>query len=457
MHDHQDNVGEIIAASKLFDPSWYLQAYPDVGRSGLSAVDHYGRYGFRMGRSPSPHVKGDPSALINALRLPDPNPGRALIQAHQISAGGDEDLGLTFALLHVSEQHRPAIAGLLANQALRRGKEEAWLQSMNQYLNSFDLAPIHLAEEEGLLINRFRTRSLPIDAGGPMVSVLMSAFNAAETVGAAANSILEQTYQNLELLIVDDCSNDSTWQALNKLAARDARVKIFRNLVNVGPYVCRNYILKKAIGDWITCQDADDWSHPQRLERHMTSILTLASPPVASWPCMVRFRLNGMLERWEAVGKNCLDGLAKRSFVGAMFDAEVLRRKVGGWDCVRFGGDAELINRFKAITGQALMEVDQVLMLCLDLESSLTGHSEYGIDPEKGLSPIRKQYHEAYMTWHAQLSKAQSPNWRLSFPPAGGNRRFSAPLQMVVPEMDISHNLSIYSCDQSESINHNRS
>lgn len=440
-----DQDGEPIVATKLFDESWYEQAYPDVKRSGLSAANHYARYGFRMGRRPSPHLSGDPNVLINALRLPAPKPGRVLVQAHQISAAGDDELGLAFALMHASELQRPAIAGLLANRASRLGDQEAWLQAINHYLERFALCPINLAQGDGLLINRLSTAPLPASASGPLVSVLMSAWNAAQTVEAAARSVLEQTYQNLELLIVDDCSDDSTWKVLVALAARDARIKIFRNAVNVGPYVCRNYVLGKARGAWITCQDADDWSHPQRLERHMAVVLAQASPPVASWSCMVRMSSTGLLQRWGVVGEHCFDGLARRSFVGALFEADALHCQAGGWDSVRFGGDGELISRFKAITGEPLMEVDQVLMLCMDLESGLTRHPDYGICPVNGLSAVRQRYREAYQLWHQQLSQSPQSDWRLPFPPQEKQRRFPAPDAMDVSAAAIRSNLFAFS------------
>ena len=82
--------------------------------------------------------------------------------------------------------------------------------------------------------------------------VMMPAWNSEDTLEAAAMSILDQTWQNLELLIVDDASHDDTWAVMEILARRDERVRITRNKVNVGPYVSKNVALGHARGDWIT-------------------------------------------------------------------------------------------------------------------------------------------------------------------------------------------------------------
>ena len=112
----------------------------------------------------------------------------------------------------------------------------------------------------------------------PLISVIIPAHNSENTLSAAVDSILNQTYPNVEIIIVDDNSTDDTRKVAHKIATRNLRVRYFalpfddprrynkqgRN-VNAG-YSARNYGLEKVNGEWITFQDADDVSLKNRIE-----------------------------------------------------------------------------------------------------------------------------------------------------------------------------------------------
>ncbi len=82
----------------------------------------------------------------------------------------------------------------------------------------------------------------------------------------AVQSILNQTHKNLELIIVDDCSLDSTLELAHACAKEDTRVKVIANSANQGAAVARNLALDAASGDWVAIVDSDDWLSSQRLE-----------------------------------------------------------------------------------------------------------------------------------------------------------------------------------------------
>ena len=112
----------------------------------------------------------------------------------------------------------------------------------------------------------------------PLISIIMPVFNCEKTVSIAINSILDQTYKNIELIIVNDASTDKTREIIENISKNDRRIRIFegesdsnrfdvklnRN-INAG-YSARNLGLKQAKGDLITFQDADDASFLNRLE-----------------------------------------------------------------------------------------------------------------------------------------------------------------------------------------------
>lgn len=119
---------------------------------------------------------------------------------------------------------------------------------------------------------------MPFQTKKPLISVVIPAHNSAKTIEIAIRSMLSQTYDNLEVIVVDDNSTDPTREVVKNIEKTDPRVKYFslpfddpqrfnkrgRN-INAG-YAARNFGLEKAHGEWITFQDADDASLLNRIE-----------------------------------------------------------------------------------------------------------------------------------------------------------------------------------------------
>ncbi len=97
----------------------------------------------------------------------------------------------------------------------------------------------------------------------PLVSVVLPTFNRAYAIQEAINSVLDQTYENWELVIVDDGSTDNTEEIVTAIG--DERIKYFYKK-NAGPCAARNHGIKKAHGKWITYVDSDDILLPNCLE-----------------------------------------------------------------------------------------------------------------------------------------------------------------------------------------------
>ena len=106
----------------------------------------------------------------------------------------------------------------------------------------------------------------------PAISVIMSVFNAEDTIEDCVKSILNQTFDSFELLIVNDASTDNTHKLLEKFSKKDKRIKIFTNSKNIGLTKSLNFMLSKAKGKYIARQDADDISLPKRFEKQIEFI-----------------------------------------------------------------------------------------------------------------------------------------------------------------------------------------
>lgn len=98
------------------------------------------------------------------------------------------------------------------------------------------------------------------------VSVIIPAFNAAETLAEAVASVVNGSYQHLEILIVDDCSTDDTSKVAAKLAESDPRIQFLRNPHNFGVSKSRNLMIDRATGEYVAFLDSDDTWEPNKLE-----------------------------------------------------------------------------------------------------------------------------------------------------------------------------------------------
>lgn len=99
----------------------------------------------------------------------------------------------------------------------------------------------------------------------PKVSVIMSVYNGSRYLWESIGSILSQTFTDFELILINDCSTDNSWEIINEYAKKDERIVLVNNQENIGLTKSLNKGLKIARGEYIARQDADDISLPDRL------------------------------------------------------------------------------------------------------------------------------------------------------------------------------------------------
>ena len=106
-----------------------------------------------------------------------------------------------------------------------------------------------------------------------LVSVITPAYNCAEYIDECIESVLNQTYQNWEMLIVDDKSTDNTQSIVESYAKKDHRIKLFNQEKNAGAATARNKALELSQGRFVAFLDSDDTWKPNKLERQLEFML----------------------------------------------------------------------------------------------------------------------------------------------------------------------------------------
>ncbi len=99
-----------------------------------------------------------------------------------------------------------------------------------------------------------------------LVSIITPVYNSENFVADTIESVLKQSYENWELLLVDDCSYDGSFKIINKYAKEDSRIKVFSNIVNSKAFESRNVALRNAKGRYIAFLDSDDLWHSNKLK-----------------------------------------------------------------------------------------------------------------------------------------------------------------------------------------------
>ena len=113
----------------------------------------------------------------------------------------------------------------------------------------------------------------------PLVSVIMPVYNSGAYVDQAIESLVNQTYENIEVIVVDDGSKDDTWKRLQAWGKKDARVKPFRNKQNLRIVKTLNFAISQAKGDYLARMDGDDERMPDSIEKQVAFLA--ANPEVA--------------------------------------------------------------------------------------------------------------------------------------------------------------------------------
>lgn len=291
-------------------------------------------------------------------------------------------------------------ANILNPRSRKTQETERWLEAFNAVLTSNGLEPVTLDEGDGPPFYRMRCHVTDTVNDGPLVSVLMPVFEANDATDLAITSILGQSWRNLELIIVDDGSDEEYRERLRTWEGRDPRLRIIFNPVNRGAYWARNTAYAAASGEFVTVADKDDWHHPRKIEIQARDMLEDPAKigNMTSWVRVdewLRF-----LVRWGPMR------IAHPSFASIFFRRETVMAKLGFWDNVRKSGDGEFKGRIKAVFGVDLQPMSQVPLAISLLEDSNLTSNDLGLGFEH---PNRTVYRKTYEHWHKGFKSGRSP------------------------------------------------
>ncbi|MEA5446502.1 glycosyltransferase [Gammaproteobacteria bacterium AB-CW1] len=278
---------------------------------------------------------------------------------------------------------------------------QQWLEWMNRPFRATGFLPLAFREpDRGPVLDNLTTESKPATPASmpEKVSVLMAAFEAEDYIETAIRSILEQSWQNLEVVVVEDCGSDGTWKRIKALAKQDGRIVPIRHEENQGAYAARNTALQAATGDLVVVNDSDDWAHPQKIEAQVTA-LRESRDYLAN--LSFRVRVYPDLRPQPRLDSPHVP-VVHNDYSALMLPREQVL-EMGGWDPVRFSADAEFVERLRANHGaQAIQKIHKQVPLSVSLYDgkNLTASSATSIWTNRFGS--RKEYMAVAQHWHRE-------------------------------------------------------
>lgn len=276
---------------------------------------------------------------------------------------------------------------------------DARLGWINQALTLSGIAPLHLRSAGRTPYDRLDAQPAQAFRDGPLVSVLVAAHNAYATLPTALRGLCAQSWRNLEILVIDDSSTDTTLSVAKDAAALDPRIRVIALERNVGAYAARNAGLIQARGKYVTLHDADDWSLPEKIATQVHHLETHADVMACT---SQQARLTHELAATRLTGTDAIVNLNVSSF---MLRRAPFMEALGGWDEVRFGADIELVDRVRARWGQpSVVKLETgPLSFLRERKGSATMKSSSGYFG--AFHGLRKYYRTLYAAHHARAAE----------------------------------------------------
>ncbi|MBQ0033269.1 MAG: glycosyltransferase, partial [bacterium] len=227
----------IVARSPLFVAAWYLRRYPDVAKMKIDPVKHYCMAGWKEGRQPGPNFDGK-------------------------------------AYLEANPDVKKAGKNPLVHYVLYGQKEKRPLKPVAKVAAPAKPLPITKSSPTQSVRKTMFTKLKECFAYRPKISVIVASYNYEKYIGETLDSILAQTYDKYEVIVIDDGSKDNSVEVIRKYAARSKKIKLYQHEggVNKGLPATVKLGVEKASGDYIAFCESDDLWMPTNLEEKVVLI-----------------------------------------------------------------------------------------------------------------------------------------------------------------------------------------
>lgn len=447
-----------------FDPDWYLQQYPDVAASCIDPLEHFKRHGQFEGRLPHQliaieienkllHGFSEKAAVelmsifdniesslyersyaswalakwhIANSRWKDAVP--YLQYAYASTQPTYDSLMVTTCLIEALLQngcHNEASKCLqnalvkfvyhpdlylcatnILKGASNHKDSELRLKSLNSIFSKYQLNTINTAPLAPLSLDNLQSiTTTPQSIDGPRVTVIVPAYNASNHIKAALTGLINQTWSNLEIIVIDDCSTDTTCNIVESFIHVDSRIRLYKRNRNYGAYDARNFALQYATGEYVTNHDSDDWSHPQRIQLQIQFLL-MHPKQIGVMTSWVRVHDDLYFPRWRT------DVNLIHVSVSTLMIRRSVFSEVGCWDLSRVGADSEFLNRIRSVYGQpsvGSIYPEVPLVFARILPSSLTNNAITHLHSQHG--GVRKIYRTLAERWiRREMTKGSAPH-----------------------------------------------
>ena len=231
-------------------------------------------------------------------------------------------------------------------------------------------------------INDFINTSNKLNIIPKLVTIIVPVYNASITIHDTIGSLINQTYNNIEIIIINDASTDDSLVKLQQI--NDDRIKIYNNDINYGTYISINIGLKVSLGEYILLQGSDDYSTINRVEKMVNCLSTT---------------------NYTMCYSNWIRGFNNQKNIEGnfMFKKNILNT-LGYFDNTRIAGDTEFIKRYKLKYGDDnIFYINDILNVASVHNNSLTHKKQTGIK-----SINRLNYRISFLIYHRSIKKTKN-------------------------------------------------